>query len=200
MPVAYARYPGHRVACSGLCSRLRVDRTNQNILARARHGPSPAFPFVYQWSVRPTMAYATIAVFGATGWRAPNWMGLPVQWCGYDYAYALPCSPRWIRPSIGIQSRRAFSARRTNAIFLRGIRRLRTRLLRSRQPASQRPRHQPLRDCQLLLRLDNQFDSLAVASDGHRMVAPFPVSINGGVAHSPDAKASPIKLWLTGKE
>ena len=35
------------------------------------------------------MAYATIAVFGATGWRAPNWMGLPVQWCGYDYAYAL---------------------------------------------------------------------------------------------------------------
>jgi hypothetical protein len=33
--------------------------------------------------------YTTIAVFGATGWRAPVWMGLPVQWCGLVYADAL---------------------------------------------------------------------------------------------------------------
>jgi hypothetical protein len=58
-------------------------------LARARQWAITGLPFVYQWSSEPTMAYATIAVFGATGWRAPNWMGLPVQWCGYDYAYAL---------------------------------------------------------------------------------------------------------------
>src|SRR5262249_11230585 len=29
------------------------------------------------------------AVFGATQWKAPVWMGLPVQWCGLVYADAL---------------------------------------------------------------------------------------------------------------
>jgi hypothetical protein len=33
--------------------------------------------------------YSTIAVLGATQWKAPNWMGLPVQWCGLVYADAL---------------------------------------------------------------------------------------------------------------
>jgi hypothetical protein len=33
--------------------------------------------------------YATIPVLGATHWVAPNWMGLPVQWCGLVYADAL---------------------------------------------------------------------------------------------------------------
>ena len=33
--------------------------------------------------------YATIAVFGATQWVAPDWMGLPVQWCGMVYADSL---------------------------------------------------------------------------------------------------------------
>jgi hypothetical protein len=28
-------------------------------------------------------------VLGATQWKAPNWMGLPVQWCGLVYADAL---------------------------------------------------------------------------------------------------------------
>lgn len=57
-------------------------------------------PFVYLWEDQsnpsraegldvPVMKYATIAVFGATNWRAPNWIGLPVQWCGLDYAEAL---------------------------------------------------------------------------------------------------------------
>jgi hypothetical protein len=48
-------------------------------------------PFVYL--VNPTEApvglYATIAVYGATQWRAPVWFGLPVQWCGLVYADAL---------------------------------------------------------------------------------------------------------------
>ena len=34
------------------------------------------------------MLYATTPVFGATNWVAPNWIGLPVQWCGLDYAEA----------------------------------------------------------------------------------------------------------------
>lgn len=33
--------------------------------------------------------YSTIAVLGATQWIAPNWIGLPVQWCGLVYADAL---------------------------------------------------------------------------------------------------------------
>lgn len=33
--------------------------------------------------------YSTPPVFGATHWIAPNWMGLPVQWCGLVYASAL---------------------------------------------------------------------------------------------------------------
>ncbi len=38
--------------------------------------------------------YATIAVLGATQWKAPVWIGLPVQWCGLVYADAL----RWLQP------------------------------------------------------------------------------------------------------
>jgi hypothetical protein len=48
-------------------------------------------PFVYL--TNPTDQaiglYSTIAVYGATHWVAPNWMGLPVQWCGLVYADAL---------------------------------------------------------------------------------------------------------------
>jgi hypothetical protein len=52
-------------------------------------------PFVYL--VNPTAAqssgavgpYATIPVLGATNWQAPNWIGLPVEWCGLVYADSL---------------------------------------------------------------------------------------------------------------
>jgi len=33
--------------------------------------------------------YATIAVLGATNWKAPIWFGQPVQWCGLVYGSAL---------------------------------------------------------------------------------------------------------------
>ncbi|MEA3367886.1 MAG: hypothetical protein U9R68_07215, partial [Planctomycetota bacterium] len=33
--------------------------------------------------------YSTIAVLGATNWKAPVWFGRPVQWCGLVYADAL---------------------------------------------------------------------------------------------------------------
>jgi hypothetical protein len=33
--------------------------------------------------------FATIPVLGATNWTAPNWIGLPVQWCGLVFADAL---------------------------------------------------------------------------------------------------------------
>lgn len=48
-------------------------------------------PFVYLRD--PTAGsigrYATTPVYGATHWKAPNWIGLPVQWCGLVYADAL---------------------------------------------------------------------------------------------------------------
>ncbi|MBR6057016.1 MAG: hypothetical protein IKP58_02480 [Victivallales bacterium] len=37
----------------------------------------------------PVGRYATIAVFGATGWQAPYWIGQPVQWCGLVYRNSL---------------------------------------------------------------------------------------------------------------
>src|SRR5262249_11415239 len=37
----------------------------------------------------PVGVYATTPVYGATQWVAPNWMGLPVQWCGLVYSDAL---------------------------------------------------------------------------------------------------------------
>ena len=37
----------------------------------------------------PVGRYATIGVMGATNWAAPNWIGLPVQWCGLVYSAAL---------------------------------------------------------------------------------------------------------------
>jgi len=48
-------------------------------------------PFVYlvNPTPKPVGLYATIPVYGATQWKAPNWMGLPVQWCGLVYADAL---------------------------------------------------------------------------------------------------------------
>jgi hypothetical protein len=62
---------------------------DKKYLDQARRWALAGVPFVYQWSKYPTMLYATIPVFGATNWRAPNWMGLPVQWCGVAYAYSL---------------------------------------------------------------------------------------------------------------
>jgi hypothetical protein len=48
-------------------------------------------PFVYLTNPtdQPVGPYSTIAVYGATQWVSPNWMGLPVQWCGLVYADAL---------------------------------------------------------------------------------------------------------------
>lgn len=63
----------------------------QQFLERARYWAWTGVPFVYL--VNPTRAkvgpYSTIAVFGATNWRMPVWIGLPVQWCGLVYSDAL---------------------------------------------------------------------------------------------------------------
>ncbi len=48
-------------------------------------------PFVYlvNPTSQPVGPYSTIAVLGATSWKAPVWFGRPVQWCGLVYAEAI---------------------------------------------------------------------------------------------------------------
>jgi len=60
-------------------------------LDAARYWAWTGVPFVYLVPpvAKPVGLYGTIAVYGATHWTAPNWMGLPVQWCGLVYAAAL---------------------------------------------------------------------------------------------------------------
>ncbi|MBN2132316.1 MAG: hypothetical protein JW741_22640, partial [Sedimentisphaerales bacterium] len=60
-------------------------------LEQARYWAWTGVPFLYL--VNPTDGevgpYATIAVLGATNWKAPCWFGRPVQWCGLVYGSAL---------------------------------------------------------------------------------------------------------------
>ena len=64
---------------------------NKTYLEEARYWAWTGVPFVYLVSPvnQPVGVYSTIAVLGATGWVAPVWIGLPVQWCGLVYADAL---------------------------------------------------------------------------------------------------------------
>lgn len=69
----------------------------QRWLERARYWAWTGVPFVYLAQPCPGRVglYATIPVYGATGWRAPVWLGRPVQWCGLVYADALWQLARW---------------------------------------------------------------------------------------------------------
>ncbi len=79
-------------------------------LEQARYWAWTGVPFVYLHP--PTEGrvglYSTIAVLGATNWRAPSWFGQPVQWCGLVYGSALhllsECDPAgpWERIARGI--------------------------------------------------------------------------------------------------
>ena len=79
----------HMVMAYTIGYLLSDDRAH---LEQARYWAATGIAFVY---LRPattpeqTGAYATTAVLGATNWRAPYWIGLPVQWCGLVYASAL---------------------------------------------------------------------------------------------------------------
>ncbi|MBI1839684.1 MAG: hypothetical protein HYR88_02390 [Verrucomicrobia bacterium] len=66
-----------------------------DFLEQARYWAWTGVPFVYLSSplirdpAGPVGVYSTTPVFGATGFVAPLWIGLPVQWCGLVYADAL---------------------------------------------------------------------------------------------------------------
>jgi hypothetical protein len=61
------------------------------MLQRAKQWALTGIPFIYlsHPTDQPIGLYSTIAVYGATQWIAPVWIGLPVQWCGLVYADAL---------------------------------------------------------------------------------------------------------------
>ncbi|MFT5470927.1 MAG: hypothetical protein ACI8UO_006060 [Verrucomicrobiales bacterium] len=62
---------------------------NQHFRDQAISWALSGVPYVYLWSDRSVMGYATIATLCATNWQAPVWIGRPVQWCGLVYADAL---------------------------------------------------------------------------------------------------------------
>ena len=82
----------------------------QDLLEQAVYWAWTGVPFVYldRWTPGAVGDYATIPVLGATSWRSPLWIGLPVQWCGRVYADALetlaPLDPEgpWDRITKGI--------------------------------------------------------------------------------------------------
>ena len=60
-------------------------------LEQARYWAWTGVPFVYLHppTPQPVGSYSTIPVLGATNWKAPLWLGRPVQWCGLVYGSAL---------------------------------------------------------------------------------------------------------------
>jgi hypothetical protein len=79
-------------------------------LEQARYWAWTGVPFVYLYppTPQPVGSYSTIAVLGATNWKAPLWLGRPVQWCGLVYGSALhllaECDPKgpWAKIARGI--------------------------------------------------------------------------------------------------
>ncbi len=153
---------------------------NPEYLKLARRWALTGIPFVYQWADRPIMVYSTIAVYGATNWTAPNWIGRPVQWCGTVYADALLQLNRfdstldWQRIARGItvaaeqmQYRKGdpFVGCLPDSILLKS---------QQRQPWNINPGAL----VSLRLQLQGRLDDLDVAAfQGHRLVAPFPMEV-----------------------
>ena len=174
---------------------------NKEHLAEARRWALSGVPLVYLWGRYPIMPYATPPVFGATNWKSPNWMGLPVQWVGGVYAYALTMlapydkSLDWSHLARGI----LISAEQQqypdgpHAGLLPDSFALPEQ---RRQPAN----INPSAVVSLRMALDGQVDSLAVAADAqHRVAAPFPVSIRDGQAHIRARAGAAYQVLIDGR-
>ncbi len=156
----------------------------EDYLAEARRWALSGIPFVYLWGSQPIMLYGTPPVYGATNWVAPLWIGLPVQWVGGVYAYALTMlaphdsTLNWnhLAKGILITAQQMQYPDGPNAGLLPDSLELRAQ---ERRPWNINP-------CALIsleLVLDGQVDFLSVAHAGqHRVAAPLPVSIEDGKA------------------
>ena len=152
----------------------------------ARHWALSGVPFVYQWSDRPTMLYATTATLCATKWQAPVWIGRPVQWCGLVYADALlDLAPfdetldwRKLAEGILISGEQQQYTEGPSAGLLADSITLENQQLHPYDI-------NPTALVQLRLRLHEQPAALEFAFDetsGRRIVSPFPLSLEGNTA------------------
>jgi hypothetical protein len=128
-------------------------------------------------------------------------MGLPVQWCGYDYAYALALlapyddTLDWKKLAKGILITAeqmqcpdgTFAGCEPDSFVL----------------ATQKrngPMINPCAIVSLRMVLDGKHDSLAVATEaGHRVAAPFPATIRGGKAHIRAPRDTDYQVLADGK-
>ena len=169
-------------------------------LEQARKWALTGVPFVYLWGDKPVMAYATVPVYGATNWRAPNWIGLPVQWCGLVYAYALcqfaPYDQTldWKQLAEGILI--AGEQMQYPEGKLIGCLPDIFQLERQKRAG---PSINPGALVSLRLALAGKLDSLSLASDGkHRVLAPFPVTLQDGNAHVHAKAGTSYQLLIDG--
>lgn len=170
-------------------------------LGQARRWALSGIPFTYLWGRYPIMAYATPPVFGATHWKAPVWIGLPVQWVGGVYAYSLallaPHDPSfdWKHLARGI----LISAEQQQYPDGPWAGLLPDSLVLASQQRNP-PRINPCALVSLRLVLDGRLDSLAVAIEGkHRVVAPFPVRIERGQAVVEAQKGLRYQILVNGR-
>jgi len=174
----------------------------EEYLEQARRWALSGVPFVYLWGRYPIMVYSTPPVFGATNWRAPCWIGLPVQWVGGVYAYSLTLlaphddSLDWnhLARGILISAEQQQYPDGDNAGLLPD----------SFALAEQQRRPANINPCALVslrLVLDGKLDSLSVAGDGkHRVVAPFPVTLRDGRAHIEARSGATYQIVIDGEK
>lgn len=173
----------------------------EDYLREARRWALTGIPFTYLWSKYPVMLYGTPPVLGATNWRAPNWIGLPVQWVGGVYAYSLAklapydATLDWNQLARGIlvTAEQMQYPDGPNAGLLPD----------SFELTAQQRRPWNINPCavaSLRMVLDGQLDRLAVAASGpHRVVAPFPVEIRDGQIRVSSRKGVPYQLVIDGR-
>ncbi len=164
---------------------------DERYLERAVYWAVTGVPFVYLWSKYPVMAYGTIPVYGATSWRAPNWIGLPVQWCGLTYADALTRLMRhddsfdWAKLAEGI----LISGEQQQYPEGPLIGTLPDSFVLAGQVRSG-PSINPCALVSLRYRIEAREAGLSLVTDGeHRAVAPFPMRIDADDALVIDAQA-----------
>jgi len=174
---------------------------NREYLQQARKWALSGIPFTYLWSRYPIMMYATPPVYGATNWVAPNWMGLPVQWVGGVYAYALtllaPHEPSvdWNHVARGIlvSAQQQQYPEGPHAGLLPDSFNVQHQ---RRQPADINP-------CALVslqMSLDGEVDFLRVARSGdHVVAAPFPVTIRDEAAHVQGRQGTAYQVLIDGQ-
>ncbi len=174
---------------------------HQPYLQAARKWAFSGLPFVYQWDRYPVMPYATIAVYGATHWKAPNWIGLPVQWVGIVYAHSLTLlSPYddtldWHHLALGIlRSARQMQYPAGPSVGL---------LPDSFSLADQGRRPPDINPCSLVSlqrRIEGIPDSLVMVNDGRfRIVGPFPMTFEQGILHVDAQAGVRYQLLVNGK-